>query len=170
MSKAPLVTYGDFSSPIGRMYVARSAAGVCRICLPNEKRTSFMAWLKKWYPEEEVVQDRESLSDAAREITAYLRGESRSFSFALDLKATPFRRRVLDRVRRIRYGETVSYKDVAARTGNPTAVRAVAGAVAANPLPLVIPCHRVVAHDGSLGGYGGGLSLKRRLLSMEGAL
>lgn len=165
-----MIRYTRFSSPMGSMLLARSGVGVCRICLPNEREPSLFAWFDKRFPGERVVEDPESLRVARNELTAYFRGELKEFSFSLDLQVTPFQRRVLDRVREIPYGRTASYKQIAGLIGNSSGVRAAAGAVAHNPLPIVIPCHRVIAHDGSLRGYGGGLPLKRRLLRLEGAL
>jgi len=122
---------------------------------------------------------------AEREIREYLAGrrrpldhvrgrpewvEGRRFTVPLDLSGlSPFHRRVLQAARRIPYGRTATYSDLARRVGRPLAARAVGQAMARNPVPLVIPCHRVVASGGGLGGYGGGLDLKRRLLALEGA-
>ena len=97
----------------------------------------------------------------------YLRGERREFSLDLDLRGTPFQRRVWDTLIDIPYGETVAYAEIARRIGNVKALRAVGQAVGANPLPIVIPCHRVVGKDGHLVGFGGGLPLKERLLFLE---
>lgn len=108
---------------------------------------------------------------AARQLAEYLRGERRSFDLVLDLDGTPpFRRRVLEELGRIPYGETVSYGELAERCGRPGAARAVGNAVGRNPAPVVLPCHRVVRSDGSPGEYGGGRERKRRLLRLEGAL
>lgn len=108
---------------------------------------------------------------AARQIAEYLRGERRSFDLVLDLdELPPFRRRVLEELARIPYGEMVSYGELAERCGRPGAARAVGNAVGRNPVPVVLPCHRVVRSDGSPGEYGGGRERKRILLRLEGAL
>lgn len=108
---------------------------------------------------------------AARQLAEYVRGERRSFDLALDLPdQPPFRRRVLRELARVPYGETVSYGDLAERCGRPGAARAVGNAVGRNPVPVVLPCHRVIRSDGSPGEYGGGRERKRRLLRLEGAL
>ena len=101
------------------------------------------------------------------QVLEYLEGKRRSFDLPLDLHATPFQRAVYDELLRIPYGEKRSYADVARAIGKPRAVRAVGAANGANPIPLVVPCHRVIASDGHLGGYGGGLPLKKHLLAME---
>lgn len=108
---------------------------------------------------------------AARQLMEYLRGERRSFDLVLAFpEQPPFRRRVLRELARIPYGETVSYGRLAERCGRPGAARAVGNAVGRNPVPVVLPCHRVVRSDGSPGDYGGGRERKRRLLRLEGAL
>jgi len=97
----------------------------------------------------------------------YLEGQRRTFDVPLDLRGTPFQEAVWNQLLKIPYGGTRSYADVAASIGRPTALRAVGGAVAANPISIIIPCHRVIGKDGSLVGYGGGLPLKERLLALE---
>ena len=97
----------------------------------------------------------------------YLEAQRRTFDVVLDLRGTPFQKAVWDRLLNIPYGETRSYAEVAASIGRPTALRAVGRAVGANPVSIVIPCHRVIGKDGSLVGYGGGLPLKERLLALE---
>jgi methylated-DNA-[protein]-cysteine S-methyltransferase len=111
-----------------------------------------------------------SFTDVRRELEEYFDGKRLVFRLPLDLnQGSPFQRRVWRALRDIPYGETVSYKEVAHAIGQPSATRAVGAANGMNPLPIVIPCHRVVASDGTLGGYGGGLDLKRRLLALESA-
>ena len=100
----------------------------------------------------------------------YAEGSRRTFEIDLDLRATTFQRSVYKFVAKLGYGETVSYSDIAEAIGNPKSVRAVGAANGANPIPLVIPCHRVIARGGALQGYAGGLDLKARLLAMEQAL
>ena len=107
------------------------------------------------------------LAEAARQLHAYFAGRLRRFDLPLDLAGTGFRRRVWMELTRIPYGETRSYQDVARAVGAPNAVRAVGAANGANPVPIVIPCHRVIGAGGKLVGYGGGLPLKRRLLALE---
>ncbi len=97
----------------------------------------------------------------------YLEAQRRTFDVPLDLRGTPFQQAVWDRLLEIPYGETRSYAEVAASIGRPSALRAVGRAVGANPVSIVIPCHRVIGKDGSLVGYGGGLPLKERLLALE---
>ena len=110
------------------------------------------------------------LMEATRQLRAYFAGERREFRLPMDPQGTVFQRQVWRELESIPYGQTRSYSQVAAAIGAPRAVRAVGAANGANPLPIVVPCHRVIGADGRLTGYGGGLALKKRLLEMEGAL
>jgi methylated-DNA-[protein]-cysteine S-methyltransferase len=113
--------------------------------------------------------DAPLLKETARQLRAYFAGTLREFSLPLDPRGTPFQRRVWLQLLSIPYGETRSYAQVAATLGSPLSVRAVGTANGANPIPIVIPCHRVIGAGGKLVGYGGGLPLKKRLLELEGA-
>jgi methylated-DNA-[protein]-cysteine S-methyltransferase len=108
------------------------------------------------------------LIEAARQLRAYFAGQLREFQLPLDIEGTEFQKRVWREVAAIPYGDTRSYLQIATALGSPGAVRAVGAANGANPVPIVVPCHRVVGAGGKLVGYGGGLALKRRLLEMEG--
>jgi methylated-DNA-[protein]-cysteine S-methyltransferase len=109
-------------------------------------------------------------TEAVRQLRAYFAGQLRHFDLLLDLRGTDFQRRVWRELERIPYGETRSYRQIAEAIGAPRAVRAVGAANGANPIPIVVPCHRVIGANGKLVGYGGGLPLKKRLLQLEGAL
>ena len=110
------------------------------------------------------------LMEAARQLQAYFAGQLREFQLPLDVQGTDFRKRVWGQVAAIPYGETRSYLQISKALGSPGAVRAVGAANGANPVPIVVPCHRVIGAKGSLVGYGGGLALKKRLLELEGAI
>jgi methylated-DNA-[protein]-cysteine S-methyltransferase len=109
-------------------------------------------------------------AEATRQLRAYFAGQLRCFDLPLDLQGTDFQLRVWRELERIPYGETRSYSQIATAIGTPQAVRAVGAANGANPIPIVVPCHRVIGASGKLVGYGGGLPLKKRLLELEGAL
>ena len=109
----------------------------------------------------------EPFRDAVSQLDAYFAGERREFDLALAPEGTSFQRLVWSALTRIPYGETVSYAELARRLGRPFATRAVGAANGRNPIPIIIPCHRVIGSDGSLTGYGGGLTIKRRLLDLE---
>jgi O-6-methylguanine DNA methyltransferase len=159
-----------FSSPIGRLTVASTQKGLVYVELPHANGRGFRGWLKTHAPGAAVLERRAPNDEAIDQIRAYLDGERRSFELTLDLRATAFQKSVYKRVAQIGYGETVAYSDIADGLDRPRAVRAVGAANGANPIPLVIPCHRVIARGGSLQGYAGGLELKARLLAMERAL
>jgi methylated-DNA-[protein]-cysteine S-methyltransferase len=121
-------------------------------------------------PESNWTEDAAAFVDAIAQLEAYFRRELRSFELPLAPHGTPFQMSVWSKLQSIPYGTTISYAELAKRVGNPQAVRAVGTANGANPLPIVLPCHRVVGSDGSLTGYGGGLEIKEKLLALEGAL
>jgi methylated-DNA-[protein]-cysteine S-methyltransferase len=110
------------------------------------------------------------LLEAARQLLAYFAGRLREFCLPLDIEGTDFQKRVWGQVAAIPYGETRSYLQISTALGSPQAVRAVGAANGANPVPIVVPCHRVIGAKGKLVGYGGGLAMKRRLLELEGAV
>jgi len=159
-----------FPFSIGEMWLASTTAGICRIALPREGRDDFFRWLDRYLPAAEIVMSVGANERYAAVIAAYLAGEVKEFNLPLDLRGTTFQRLVWTEVGRIPYGRTATYRQIAAQIGKPAACRAVGAANGANPVPPVIPCHRVVGSDGTLTGYGGGLPLKQRLLELEGAL
>ena len=110
------------------------------------------------------------LLEAARQLRAYFAGQLREFLLPLDIEGTDFQKRVWRQVAAIPYGETRSYLQIAVAIGSPIGVRAVGAANGANPVPIVVPCHRVIGARGKLVGYGGGLAMKKRLLELEGAM
>ncbi len=146
-----------FDTPLGQMALAEESGALTRLFLPGEGILRL------------VSRETPLLSKGRDEILAYLRGERRSFDLPLDPMGTPFQQTVWAELRRIPYGETRSYAQVAAGIGKPKAVRAVGQANHRNPLPIFIPCHRVIGASGKLTGYGGGLDLKEKLLELEGA-
>ena len=118
-------------------------------------------------PSREAGRDPDAFSEATRQLSEYFKGQRRRFELELDLGGTPFQRAVWEQLAGLPYGDTVSYTELAGLVGRPHSVRAVAGAVARTPVPVVIPCHRVVGVNGALTGYLGGLGRKVALLSLE---
>ena len=116
-----------------------------------------------------ALEDAALCAGVVAQLREYLEGARREFDLTLAPPGTPFQRRVWEELSRIPYGATISYRELARRVGNPAATRAVARANATNPIPIVVPCHRVIGSDGTLTGYGGGLHRKRWLLALEGA-
>ncbi len=153
-------------TPWGSLRLLATDRGLCRVVLPGEQGVE--RWIERHLGSSVLVEGAAVLREAAEQLRRYLSGEGRSFDLPLDIYGTAFQRAVWQALLEIPYGETRSYAQVAAAVGRPRAARAVGAANAANPLPLVIPCHRVVASGGSLGGYGGGLALKEALLRLEG--
>jgi methylated-DNA-[protein]-cysteine S-methyltransferase len=156
-----------FETPFGSLRVVSSDKGLVYIELPNESGRGFEGWKKTHARNAKVVERRAAHDDVVDQLLEFTRGERREFTMDLDLRATEFQLAVYQCVAKIEYGETLSYSDIANAIGNPKAVRAVGAANGANPIPLVIPCHRVIARGGALQGYAGGLKLKARLLAME---
>lgn len=165
------VYYGTFrGTPVGDLHIAVSDRGVLALGF-GRPLDDFLNHLERWTGLRPQL-DRARVAPAAQQIMEYLEGRRRSFDLPLDLRMlTPFQRSVLERITALAAGEVATYAQVAAWLGKPRAARAVGQALARNPIPLVIPCHRVLASDGSLGGYSGGEGppTKLRLLQMEGA-
>jgi len=138
--------------------VAATDAGICRLSFGEPEAGPHEA------------ESCSLLDAAARQLEEYFAGRRRAFDLPLDLGGTDFQRRVWDALLGIPFGETRTYSELARAIGAPKAVRAVGAANGANPVAIIVPCHRVIASDGSLGGYGGGLELKRRLLALESGL
>ena len=160
-----LITYSVFPSPFGNMAIAKSDVGICRILFPED--APFDHILSKIY-QTEVLQEPRAFQDCIRQLKEYFDGKRRQFDLPIDLQTTPFYKKALTEVQNIPYGKTASYGEIAIRIQNPKAARAVGTANAQNPIPIIIPCHRVISHDGSLGGYGGKLERKMFLLELEG--
>ncbi len=151
--------YRLFDSPVAPLLLAGDDEGL-RFVLFSRGRQSAQP-PPDWQP------DRGSLREAVRQLTAYFAGKLRSFDLPLAPRGTVFQQQVWRALQQIPYGETASYGELAKRIGNPNAVRAVGLANGANPISIIIPCHRVIGSNGSLTGYGGGLPIKRALLALE---
>ncbi|MFN2390315.1 MAG: methylated-DNA--[protein]-cysteine S-methyltransferase [Actinomycetota bacterium] len=164
------VAYSTHESPFGPLLLAASRHGLVRLAYPDERVGVVLdALAERVSPRLLHVPGR--LDEARRQLDDYFEGRRTDFSLAVDLRlVSPFGRRVLTRTRAIAYGATASYREVAAGSGNPRAVRATGTALGRNPVPIVVPCHRVVRSSGDLGGYTGGLERKRKLLELEGVL
>jgi len=152
---------------VGTLRLAATEKGVVRISLPGGASSDFAGWLRRALPDAEAVDDLPPLERARGELSEYFAGVRRDFTVPLDLRGTAFQLSVWHALAEIPYGTTCSYADIARAAGSPKAFRAVGLANGANPVPIIIPCHRVIAADGTIGGYGGGLEAKRRLLAFE---
>ena len=163
------VAYRTIDSPVGPLLLAATQAGLVRIAYASEDHDAVLQALAVRISPR-VLNAPARLDGAARELDEYFAGQRRGFELPLDWQLSAgFRRAVLSHLGEIGYGQTASYAAVAALAGNPKAVRAAASACATNPLPLVVPCHRVIYSDGRIGRYLGGPEAKRALLAMEAA-
>lgn len=162
------IRYTTVATPLGRLMVGRTDRGICAVSL-GDGDAAHAAALRTEYPAARLMRDDRALAPAVRSILGYLDGRETRLDLPVDIRATAFQARVWEALRAIPYGATRSYSEVARAIGRPAAVRAVARACAANPVPLVIPCHRVVQSDGGLGGYRLGVERKRALLEREAA-
>jgi methylated-DNA-[protein]-cysteine S-methyltransferase len=164
----PVVYWCSLPSPVGRVLVAASDTGLVRV----EFRTteaSFVAQLRRTL-DAEPVRSPARTAEIVHQLRAYFAGERRAFDLRIDFHdVSPFLRRVLAAAASVPPGQVVSYGEIARRIGQPRSSRAVGQALKRNPMPIVIPCHRVIAAGGKIGGYGGGLRMKRTLLRLEGA-
>ncbi len=164
------ISYAPVDSPFGTLHAARTKRGLVRVAFPEESVESVLAGLARELSPR-IVESQRSLDPVKRELDEYFAGRRRAFEVKLDWALIgPFGRRVLRMTAAIPYGGHLSYAEVAAEAGSPRGARAAGNALGANPIPIVIPCHRVLRSGGALGGYGGGLDRKRYLLELEGAL
>jgi methylated-DNA-[protein]-cysteine S-methyltransferase len=157
------VRYDVVASPVGDLHVAATGRGLCRISYDGAD------WEERLARGFGVRVLRAPLDDVRRELDEYFDGRRREFDLRLDLRVAPFPADVLRELARVPYGRTDTYGKLAARAGRPKAARAVGAIMNRNPIPIVLPCHRIVGASGALTGYAGGLDVKRRLLELEGA-
>jgi methylated-DNA-[protein]-cysteine S-methyltransferase len=162
------VILGQLSTRLGDFGAALTPTGLGRLTLPAEPFGRCEAWAGRWMPIAELRQDQVALRSLAEQLNAYLEGDLRDFSIPLDMRGTPFQVAVWQALQQIGYGEVRSYAAVANAIGRPTAVRAVGAANGVNPVPVIVPCHRVIGSNGTLTGYGGGIEMKAWLLRREG--
>lgn len=162
------IYFSETKNDFGTFFVTSTEKGVHRIALPNKARWGAEKWLKEFYDGWDVERGLGVNRDVLEQLNLYFTGSLREFDLDLDLDTTEFRKKVLNEVQKIPYGATRTYKDIAVAISKPKASRAVGGAVGSNPIPIIIPCHRVIGSRGNLVGFGGGLDLKKRLLAFEG--
>jgi methylated-DNA-[protein]-cysteine S-methyltransferase len=164
------VAYTTTDSPFGTLLLAKTPRGLVRVGLPNQDSDELLVDLARRVSPR-VLEAPPELDEVRRELDLYFEGRLDSFDLPLDWQLSQgFRLRVLQAIAAIPYGETRTYTEMASSAGNQRAVRAAGTACGRNPLPLVVPCHRVLRSGGALGGYGGGLPMKQGLLQLEGVL
>jgi methylated-DNA-[protein]-cysteine S-methyltransferase len=154
--------YDTFQSPHGRMLLVATKDGVCGVFFNGQK----------YFPEKKKDWARDGnhalLKQVKRELTEYFAGRRKRFDVSLDPEGTPFQRSVWKVISKVRFGETISYGELARRAGHVGSARAAGAATGRNPISVIVPCHRIMGADGSLTGYAGGLARKRALLALEG--
>lgn len=166
--EAPLIRWGEMSSPLGKLFAAVSPRGLCALDFGRRENQ----FLDRFDPLARLERNPKAVQTVLKQLREYFAGDRSRFNLPVDIsQLTPFQRSVLDVACRITPGQVWTYHRVAQELGRPRSSRPVGGALARNPIPIVIPCHRVIASDGSLGGYSGGsgLEAKRWLLRLEGA-
>lgn len=170
MMRSANMFYSDMETPIGHLTLVCTKKGLCRIdfdygdsALQNIRR-----WSSRFFLKNEMQRDDIALQGIKDQLNEYFQGERLQFDCELDFLGTSFQKLVWNELITIPYGEVRSYKQVAQAIGSPKAVRAIGGANNKNNIPIVVPCHRVVGSNGALVGYGGGLHIKEKLLSIEG--
>lgn len=149
--------YTTMPSPLGELMLTAANGELTGLYMPAEAHA----------PPAGAVRDGGAFAAVRRQLEEYFAGERRTFELSVAPRGTQFQRRVWAELQRIGYGETISYAELAARIGRPTAIRAAGAANGANPVSIIIPCHRVIGSNGSLTGYGGGIEAKRALLDLE---
>jgi len=160
------IRYTTFAAPLGRVLIAATARGICKISLGSIAR-ALESELRAEFPAAACRRDDAALQVFQKTLARYLAGGNPGLALPLDIRATAFQRKVWNILKTIPYGETRSYSEIALKAGSPASVRAVARAIATNPVALVVPCHRAVRKNGALAGYRWGIERKRALLAQE---
>lgn len=157
-----LLVYRDW-----RLFVAATKEGLCYVGAPNQSFEEMSLAVRRHFPNIHLIEAEENLETYKQEISEYLDGNRENFTLPMDLHGTPFQLAVWNSLCKIPYGKTTSYSEIAIEINKATAARAVGTAIGANPILIVVPCHRVIGKNGSLVGYRGGLEMKRSLLELE---
>jgi methylated-DNA-[protein]-cysteine S-methyltransferase len=160
------VICSSIETPIGRLALASTTKGLCRVCFGEEDE--ILTWLEENIPSSIYERSHRENGAYERALHKYFSGKLTKFDLKLDIIASGFRHAALRELAKVPFGQTISYGELAARAGNPRAARAAGTACAHNPIAIVIPCHRVIASDGGIGGFGGRTDIKRFLLKHEG--
>jgi O-6-methylguanine DNA methyltransferase len=170
MNNQVLVT--RLPTKVGTLGAVITGKGLAFLLLPAHDFALCYDWVRRWEPQATIDEtgDDSRVRRLHDELTAYLDGRARTFTFPLDMRGTPFQLAVWHEVCNVGYGQVRTYREIAHAVGKPAAVRAVGAANGANPVPIIVPCHRIIGSNGKLVGYGGGLDMKRRLLEVEGAM
>jgi len=163
------ISIATIATSLGSISAASSSRGLGYLGFGDPAPALAAAWARRWQPEARLMYNQPAPAELAAQIAAYFAGDLREWSLPLDLCGTPFQLQAWQALLQIPYGATRAYSEHAAAIGHPRAVRAVGAANGANPISIVVPCHRLIGKGGALIKYGGGLEIKRRLLELEGA-
>jgi O-6-methylguanine DNA methyltransferase len=168
-SQTETVFFSHAGCVVGEIYCACLRDRIIRIRLPNETEPVFFSWINEGFPDHPLAEAAAPvILKFFRQLSEYLEGRRQEFDVPLDLRGSAFQRQVWKELLKIPYGQVISYGEMARRIGRPGACRAVGSANGSNPLPIVVPCHRVIGSNGKLTGYGGGVAMKSFLLQLEG--
>ncbi len=167
MNRQEIVYWDSLIYNDWNFYLAATKNGLCCLRLPNESFETLENWVYKNMQNVELVQNKEKMSGYCLQLIEFLQGRRKEFSIDLDLRGTLFQKSVWQRLLKIPYGETSTYFYIAKSLNRPKASRAVGAANGSNPIPIIIPCHRVIGSDGKLTGYRGGIPFKKTLLALE---
>lgn len=168
MSTIETVYYSTYEGfPVGTLHIASTNQGVCACFQSTSGPETLLQWLQKHVTAGQILFDPEHNRGIEKQLREYFAGERQQFDLTYDLRGTEFQVRVWKELQKIPYGQTITYGELARRVGGPTYSRAVGGANNKNPIGIIVPCHRVIGHDGKLVGYAGGLDMKRKLLQLE---
>lgn len=165
-----MIYYNDVYIPALKrsLFIAKNEKGVCNIGIKGSLN-AFVLSLKRAFPDE-IKKSTSKLKAETKQVKEYFSGKRKSFNMKIVLRGTQFQTKAWLALAGVKYGEVISYSELAKRAGNQNAVRAAATCCATNPVPVVIPCHRVISKNGAIGGFGGGLPMKKYMLKMEGSL
>jgi methylated-DNA-[protein]-cysteine S-methyltransferase len=161
------VYFSKFNHEAWNFYIAATNKGLCFVGSQSGPKEEIEQWLKKQLPNAELKEDKNKLSVYFNQFKEYFSGKRQSFYLPLDLYGTKFQKSVWTELQKIPFGETSTYSDIAEKINKPSAFRAVGSAIGANPVMIVIPCHRVIGKSGRLTGFRGGLLMKQKLLALE---
>jgi O-6-methylguanine DNA methyltransferase len=162
--------WSSFTSQIGVVYIASTEKGVCKISIPGQTKKEFLAWMEKKAEGGSIMESKRKHKVVVDQLNRYFSRKLVKFNVRLDPIGTEFQRDVWKALRKVRYGTTISYADLSKRIGIPNGAQSVGRANGANPIPIIIPCHRVIGSDSRLVGYAAGIKTKEFLLRLEGAL
>jgi len=160
-----MLYYTNLNSPVGNLGLVRDDQFLLRIYLPNEEVSK--STLQKQYPNEDIVENKSGFENIINQLTEYFAGKRKHFTIKMKLEISPFYNNSLMEITKVPYGRTASYSQIAKKLNSPKAARSVGTANAHNPIPIIIPCHRIITKSGKLGGYAGGLKMKRYLIELE---